>query len=1624
MSTLLKDLKDRTDVELVKGIQFSLFSHEDIRKGSVCDVLSVDTYDGNVPKNNGLFDHNMGTIDPLILCPVDMRSSQTCPGYFGKIDLALPVFNIYYVSYVEKLLKCVCFRCGNLLLDKSDPAIRKELEGKKGYNRFVSACKLAMKSGKNGKKCMYNGGCMVAQPTKYTRVNVANNKDRDNVIKIKAIFAQSAFKDAAALKEYTFTPSLCYVILKKIKDEDVEFMGFNAKYSRPEWMIVTSLPVPPPSMRPSIRQSDNQRSEDDLTYCLATIIKANKGLKQAKDGGKKLSDINAYQGWLQYEIATYMNNDIPGVPPNGQRSSLRPLKAIAQRLKGKEGRMRGNIMGKRVDYSARSVISVDPNIMIDEFGVPQKIAMILTFPEIVTPYNIVKLQKTVRNGAKNYPGAKSVTKMSGPNPIDYALVRVDVQKVASELEYGDIVHRHLVDGDICLFNRQPTLHRMSMMGHRIKVLPFSTFRLNITVCDPYNADFDGDEMNMHAPRSLQTLEELRQLTLVPTQMISPGKSTPVLSLTQDTLLGGYLMTQENIILFKNTVHNLLCFNDKYTGYLPEPTGVMYGQPYWTGKQLFSMILPDISLEKGPAKIVRGKLEKGFLDKKTLGDSSGSLVHHIHNAYGVEESTNFLNHSQALITRWITQHGFTISYKDCIMPGEVHVHVKEIIDKYIKEAHELIHKAHQGLYMPDLDEIYRANKLEADIVKTINEASKEIKKLVMSDIKDNAFFKEVFSGAQGKEENFQQIIGCLGQSDYQGTRIPYGFTGRTSPHFHRYDISPDSRGFGRSGFAKGLSPTEIFFHAMASRLSNISKSITTADSGYTSRKYIKATEDLKVNYDFTVRNAFGMILQFSYGDDNFDPTKIERVSINLFEYDDDQMKKMYAYDEETPWETFMTKGAIEEMMENPRYKEILKAEYQSMLDDRDALRHTYFHEVKNIGDVSCFSPLNLKSVIHSNLHKFNIQTFQLSDISPLYVIEKYNAMVESILKYMPEKKMNIVTQQILFHSFLSSKRVIKEYRMNKLMFDYMIEMIRHRVIDSFIQPGEMVGVIAAQTLGESSTQLAMNAFHTAGTASGAQITQGLPRLREIITITQNLKQKNMHIYLTDENSTSKESARKVMSKITYTKLKDLIQYSEIIFNGAHTKMDKDEDREFMQSYHDFATLFGIAEKNQDCFSPWTLRIVFSKEAMMARKMTVQEIQETIKESSHSEEDIQCLYSDNNANDIVMRIRVKSDGKHDSFSVMKDLEKLLIELKIRGIQNIMDIDPIEGNLVSYNTDGCAVAKKEWLLQTNGSNLLDVLAQDGVDATRTITNDIVEFYEVFGIEAARSLLYHEFMVVYNGKTVPRHVKIMADVMTYRGKLTQIDRHGLNRNSDTGPIGKACFEEVMNVFTKAALFAERDNMKGVSANIMCGQFCQAGTNTFDILMDEEKMMEIESNGFGFAEPDFTMTSVEFDTVDAEMEKVYGGPSKLGDDVHEDDFEFGLDMGSGQEHKLGKMVPKVSVVANRGEKVEVLPMEMEEEDYSKKPEDEAVFGEIEMEEEDYDEEAPKKSTSKSKSKSVSKEPAPEKSKSKSKSKSASKEPEPRLISEGVVVAKPIVLEDDAPMKKRTAKRVTIKKKE
>jgi DNA-directed RNA polymerase II subunit RPB1 len=453
-----------SDYETIVGVQFSIFSPEEIERRSVVEITNEKTYEGNnEPKIGGLFDPRMGVLDNGKTCRSCGQTNHKCPGHFGHYRLTRPVYFIQFLPMVMNVLRCVCVRCSKLLIDKE---LHKSALVKKGEARWREVMEASEKIVRCGQET--EDGCGAAQPEKYTR---------DGIASIYAHYEQKQLLEV----EYV------HRLFRKITDEDVDFIGLSRHWCRPDWMICTVLPIPPPQVRPSVVQDNNQRSEDDLTHKLFEIIKNDRTLLQKIENNAAKSVIDEWTNVVQYHVATLVDNQIPGVAPSAQRSG-RPLKSIQQRLGSKEGRIRYNIQGKRVEFSARSVITPDPNISIGELGVPLEIAMNLTIPERVTAFNREKLYKLVQNGADKYPGAKTVVR---PDGRMISLKHVNASEIV--LRNGDVVNRHLLDNDIVLFNRQPTLHKMSMMAHRVKVLPYKTFRLNVLVTRPYNADFDGDK---------------------------------------------------------------------------------------------------------------------------------------------------------------------------------------------------------------------------------------------------------------------------------------------------------------------------------------------------------------------------------------------------------------------------------------------------------------------------------------------------------------------------------------------------------------------------------------------------------------------------------------------------------------------------------------------------------------------------------------------------------------------------------------------------------------------------------------------------------------------------------------------------------------------------------------------------------------------------------------------------------------------------------------------------------------------------------------------------------------------------------------------------------------------------
>lgn len=1425
----------------IVGIQFSILSPEEIRNGSVAAITSRDTYVNNKPVIGGLFDPRMGVLEPGYVCPTDGLDYIKTPGYFGHINLAKPVFYVQYLNTVIKILRCTCFKCSKLLINKENYQHALQMNSEDRWN-FVFG--LASKVKRCGDDTC--DGCGCKQPSKIRKEGLAT---------LTAVWDKMDGVDSDELS-MTITPEMVIKQFRRISDEDVAFMGFSPVWSRPDWMVCQVLAVPPPAVRPSVKHDSQQRSEDDLTHIIVNIIKANKMLQEKMDGNANEHIINDWALLLQYHVSTLVDNDIPGVAVAAQRSG-RPLKAVKGRLNGKGGRIRGNLMGKRVDFSARSVITPDPNLSITELGVPKKVAMNLTSPVCVNERNLAFLTKLVQNGPDEYPGAKMLVRKNGDN---ISLRYVDRKSI--QLKPGDVVHRHMMDGDPVLFNRQPTLHRMSMMCHRTKVMPRGdTFRMNVACTKPYNADFDGDEMNMHMPQSVRSSSELMNLAAVPWQLISPANNKPIIGIFQDSLLGAHRITRPDIHFTPREAMNLLMAFDKVD------VSKLNGKGF-KSFDILSQIMPPLSLKYKTKRfgddedyetsnnvldIHNGAFARGQLEKGVLGDGTKGLLKRITSDFGNTSATQFIDNLQNIVTEYMKTSAYSVGISDLIADAKTNDSISEIITAKKREVRTLIDQTHLGIFENKTGKTDE-EEFETQINNILNRASNEAGKMGRQSLdKDNRFVIMVNAGSKGSELNISQMISCLGQQNVDGKRIPYGFENRTLPHFNKFDDSPAARGFVENSFISGLSPTELFFHAMGGRVGLIDTAVKTSQTGYIQRRLIKGLEDLKTEYDMTVRNNKGKIIQFAYGDDGIDPTHVESQAFPLVTMGmKDVYDRFYVPTDKAPY----TKAAMERMT---KQKDDLAAKTKSLIEEMNTQRKVIIEQVFGMRENNkVHVPVGFQFLIDNVQGQQFINVNSLVDITPMEAYEMIEEGLDRLkaLYYAPPSKLF----ETIYRFHMAPAILLNKKRFHRKALGVLIERIVHQYKKSVVAPGEMVGLVAAQSIGEPTTQMTLNTFHFAGVASKSNVTRGVPRIEEIMSLSENPKNPSCTVYLHQSEETELENAEKTMHLLERTRLRDVVDSVQICFDPDDGSTNLSEDADMLRDFHEFEQMVnGCLEQTDpttDEKSKWVIRIEMSVENMLDRNITMDDVNFAIKNAY--QDDVECAFSDYNDDALVFRIRLASaldrtkklekphplDQSDEICLLKKFQDKLLDDLILRGVKNIGRVIPRKITDSLHEEDGKYVKKESWVLDTVGTNLLDILSLEEIDTVRTFTNDIQEIHRTLGIEAARQAIFNEIsdVIEFDSTYINyHHLSVLCDRMTCKDSMVSIFRHGIN-NDDIGPIAKASFEETPEMFLKAARHAELDSMRGVSANVMCGQEGYFGTSAFQVMLDLDKRAEMNT--------------------------------------------------------------------------------------------------------------------------------------------------------------------------------------
>ena len=1032
-------------------------------------------------------------------------------------------------------------------------------------------------------------------------------------------------------------------------------------------------------------------------------------------------------------------------------------------------------------------------------------------------------------------------------------------------------------------------------------------------------DSSGDEMNLHMPQDEESEAELKNLAAVPFQIISPANNQSIIGIFQDSLLGSYQFTRVGVKFDSRAAMNLLmALQTVNESMFSNVDGNL------SNFQILSQIMPPITLKykkksfgekedyntsNNVVEIRDGQYLRGQLDKTVLGSGTNGLIHRTCNDFSNMTSSKFIDDLQNIITEYMKVSSYSVGISDLIANTETNNKIAEVIISKKTEVKGLIDQLHIGVFD---NKTGKTNDIEFEnqVSNILNRAINDAGKIGLESLsKDNRFVTMVNAGSKGQDINISQMTSCLGQQAIDGKRIPYGFDSRTLPHFTKYDDSPDARGFVESSFISGLRPEELFFHAMAGRIGLIDTAVKTSTTGYIQRRLIKGLEDLKVGYDMTVRNNKERIVQFAYGDDGVDTVRVENQSLPLVSMTLDEIYAHYyvstSDDKDGVLMTVFTKTAVTRMKKS--IKELdMKTKYYTdmMIEKRDEIVKNVFkmRDNRNVHLPVCFIHIinNVQGMQH-------ITKNSMVDITPLDVYDMIedNYKILEGLYYAPPTELF----KAMYYYYLSPKELLVIKRFNKKALTVLLETITLMYKRALVAPGEMVGMIAAQSIGEPTTQLTLNTFHSAGVASKSNVTRGVPRIEEILSLSENPKNPSLTIYMKKDEELDKEFVRDKIPSIELTILKEIVDSVEICFDPDDMSTLIEQDKDIMSQYFEFekmvdecmsstteqmnkslaasAVLAGSLEESAAAAqglggaaamsavagatvapqpeasatgsapnekSKWIIRMTMDREAMLDRKISMDDVHFALKTIYIDE--VTCMYADYNSDNLVFRLRLNniitnskkkntnslSLDQSDQIYILKNFQdNMLNNIVLRGVKGLSKVllRKITDSVVKI--DSAYTKKETWVLDTTGTNLITALSLDYIDVTRTISNDIQEIYRVLGIEAARVAILTELSEVMefdNTYINYHHLIMLADRMTASAKMVSIFRHGIN-NDDIGPIAKASFEETPEMFLKAARHAELDEMRGVSANVMCGQEGYFGTSCFQVLLDMNKMIK-----------------------------------------------------------------------------------------------------------------------------------------------------------------------------------------
>ncbi|RKP06871.1 beta and beta-prime subunits of DNA dependent RNA-polymerase [Thamnocephalis sphaerospora] len=1319
----MKELVVDNAPKRIKHIQFGVLSPQEMAKAAEFEVTQRDLYNvpDRTPVKHGVLDMRLGTSEKSAACDTCGLPMAECIGHFGYLRLCVPVFHIGYFRAIINILQTICKSCSCVLLDEE----KRRVFLRRLRNPHLDSLqrRLIVKAvQEESKKVVYCPHCKGTNGTvkkvgalkiiheKFRQKRTATEKDAFRRTFDTAVEFAPDIKAHLSKAHDDMNPLKVLRLFEAISSEDCELLGLDPQHGRPELYIWTAIPVPPVCIRPSVSQ-DGGSTEDDLTVKLTEIIFTNALIKAGLDKGGSVTNLMEQWEFLQLSAAMYINSELPGV------QSLvggKPIRGFCQRLKGKQGRFRGNLSGKRVDFSGRTVISPDPNLRIDQIAVPVHVAKILTFPERVNEHNIEKLRQRVLNGTENHPGANYIQLKNG---LKRFLKFTDLKKAANDLRVGDVVERHLDDGDAVLFNRQPSLHKLSIMCHFAKIRPWRTFRFNECVCNPYNADFDGDEMNLHVPQTEEARAEAIELMGVKNNLVTPRNGEPIIAAIQDFITASFLLSRRDVFYDRAQfvqICNYLADAELHID-IPPPT-VIKPKMLWTGKQVFNVLMrpnkksnvlvnleckcrsfskpkgqaPEMCPDDGFLVIRNSEVMCGVMDKATVGDGNkNSLFYVVLRDYGPQQAASCMNRLSKLCARWLGNMGFSIGIND-VQPGDVLRNKKDaLVETAYSECDQLIEDKKHGrlVNQPGCNE---EQTLEAKISGVLSKVRDDVGQICMTELnKYNAPLIMSICGSKGSKINVSQMVACVGQQIISGSRIPDGFVDRSLPHFLKNSKIPPAKGFVRNSFYSGLTPTEFFFHAVSGREGLVDTAVKTAETGYMQRRLMKALEDLTTHYDYSVRTSSGGVVQFEYGSDGLDPVSLEGNGIPVaFERNLRHAMSVVPSGNNPMLMPWQIEKIVQEEMESPRFAKCKEAFRDSVAEFvRTAITEKIVAlRLKHSLDAGTTAP---------------VKRGARSKKAPV------DAPVEATLR-------NVAS--------------VTESQLRRFL-----EICGAKYMKAMIEPGTAVGAVGAQSIGEPGTQMTLKTFHFAGVAS-MNITLGVPRIKEIINAAKTISTPVIKCRL--ECDSSETSARIVKGRVETTMLGNISKYIDEVFSPNRCYLEVHLDEEVMHKLQLEINIQHVADA-----------------IARAPKLKI------------GAENVQIRLPD--------RIQVfvsQKDG--EVYFAMQSLKRALSRIIVAGIPSvhravISNETPGKYEVAVEGTGLREVMNAEGIIgtETTSNHIMEVQKVLGIEAARsTIINEIDNTMKAHGMTID-----------------PRHVMLLGDIMTYKGEVLGITRFGVAKMKDS---------------------------------------------------------------------------------------------------------------------------------------------------------------------------------------------------------------------------------------------------